>query len=337
MPALRPHARVLLIRLSALGDVLFALETVASLKAERPDVTIDFLVEDRFASLLAGHPQIDRVLAFPRRRKRGIPRFWRELRQVRYDAALDLHGILKSVLQLRVARADRKLGFAAPPSREGAHRWTPATVALPDPLPHRAEWGLHLLRALGLRGEPARAQLGGSPTAVACWGKRRGARIVLHPGTSDFAAFKRWPIEKHAELARRLMAAGHEVVVSHGPGELALVAPILAAAPGLRTFDGGELGLLGLAAAYSDADLLVAPDTGPLHIAAAVGCRTVALFGPKDPCLYAPRTEHELLFHDVPCRPCKRRRCVSPQCVLGISVDDVEAAVQRALRAACPA
>ena len=69
MTALAPSARVLLIRLSALVDVVFALETLASLKAERPDLRCDFLIEDRFASLLLGHPQIERVLVFPRRRK----------------------------------------------------------------------------------------------------------------------------------------------------------------------------------------------------------------------------------------------------------------------------
>ncbi len=72
------------------------------------------------------------------------------------------------------------------------------------------------------------------------------------------------------------------------------------------------------------ADVVVAADTGPLHIATAVGTRVVALFGPKDADLYGPRgTGHALLFHDVPCRPCKRRECASPQCVLGIGVDEV--------------
>ena len=79
---------MLIVRLSALGDVLFALETVASLAAERPDVTIDFLVEDRFASVLQGHPQIDRLVIYPRLTKTRIFSFIRELRRVRYDAAL---------------------------------------------------------------------------------------------------------------------------------------------------------------------------------------------------------------------------------------------------------
>ena len=82
--------RVLVVRLSALGDVLFALETVAALRRERPDVAIDFLVEDRFAKLLDGHPQIDRVLVYPRRQRLRIPGSLLALRRTRYDVALDL-------------------------------------------------------------------------------------------------------------------------------------------------------------------------------------------------------------------------------------------------------
>ena len=100
-------ARVLLVRLSALGDVLFALETLASLKAERPDLRVDFLVEDRFASLLRDHPQIERSIVFPRNSRLALPGHLRRLRRTRYAAALDLHGILKSAVQLRLARARR--------------------------------------------------------------------------------------------------------------------------------------------------------------------------------------------------------------------------------------
>jgi len=81
--------------------------------------------------------------------------------------------------------------------------------------------------------------------------------------------------------------------------------------------------------------VVVAADTGPLHLAAAAGTRVVALFGPKETRYYAPRGEgHHVLFRDVPCRPCRRRTCPSPLCILGLGVDEVEAAVDSALRAA---
>ncbi|MBK8098873.1 MAG: glycosyltransferase family 9 protein [Planctomycetes bacterium] len=330
--------RVLVIRMSALGDVLFALETVAALARERPDVTIDFLVEDRFASLLQDQPQIAELIVYPRRRWLSVPghllRLWRR----RYDVVLDLHGIQKSALHLRFLRAPTKLGFLPPAGREGAHRAANVRLTAPTPLPHRADLGHLALRELGLSGVPARAVLAAiepPPALLAAWPR---PRILLHPGTSSFAAFKRWPAASFAALAQRLKSDGVGVAVSFGPGEEQLAAQLEAAAPGLLRVDGRSLGLRGLAGVCRHADVVVAADTGPLHIAAAMGTRCVALFGPKDHTRYGPREHdgirHEVLFADVPCRPCTRRSCVSPQCVLRLQVDDVAAAVHRQLEAA---
>ncbi len=323
-----PAARVLVIRLSALGDVLFALETVASLKAERPDVRIDFLVEDRFADLLRGHPQLERVIVYPRRRKARVLPSLLALRRTRYDAVLDLHGILKSALHVVFARAGRKLGYTRGGAREGAQRFYREAIDLPTPLPHRAERGHFLLRALGLRGAPARAVLAPPDAPIAFWPAERRPRVVLHPGTSGFAAFKRWPLARFGELGARLRARGIEPVVSFGPGEGDLAAAVIAGAGGGRRLDGGQLGLRGLGAVYAEADVVVAADTGPLHIAAAAGAGVVALFGPKDHTLYGPRAARQrIVWHDVPCRPCKLRTCPSPQCVLGVPVHAAEQAV----------
>ncbi len=317
------NARVLLIRLSAMGDVLFSLETLAALKAERPDVRIDFLVEDRFAALLEGHPQIERLLVYPRRRKPAILAALRALRAQRYDCVLDLHGNLKSAVHARLARSRLRLGYSHPIARERADLLYHTAVRLPEARPHRAEQGYHLLRHLGLRAAPARARLGlppAQPTAA-------DGAVVLHPGTSAFAAFKRWPTTHFAALTKRLVGHGLPVAVSTGPGEHALAAELCAA--GAAHLDGSALGLRGLAAALARARVVVAADTGPLHLAAAAGTPVVALFGPKDAALYGPRgQDHRVLFAETPCRPCRRRQCASPQCVLGIAVGDVEAAVQ---------
>lgn len=336
--ALLPHGgRVLVVRLSALGDVLFALETVAALAAARPDVAIDFLVADSFASLLAGHPQLRRVIPWPRKRLGRLPAAVRELRRESYDLVLDLHGILKSSIPLLLTRARLKVGFAPPGSREGSHRFHHRSIPLPQPLPHRADRGLLLLQALGIpvadtqprldAVEPLPGPLDGLPTP----------RVLLHPGTSAFAAFKRWPAERFAELARRLLARGIGVAVSHGPGERELVQPVLQSAPGALELDGTKLGLRGLAGALRRFDVVVAADTGPLHLATAMGRSAVALFGPKDTAKYGPRSHgmarNVVLFADVPCRPCTRRDCATPQCVLGIPVESVEQAVLQLLEA----
>lgn len=336
--ALLPRGgRVLVIRLSALGDVLFALETVAALRRERPDVAIDFLVEDRFRSLLDGHPQIDTVLVYPRRRRLAIPASLRALRRRRYDVLLDVHGILKSAVHARLARATTRVGPAAPAAREGASRAYDVVVPMPTPIPHRADIGHRLLAAIGLSGAPAAPVVAAVPPPPALLAAVPTPRVLLHPGTSAFAEFKRWPVAHFAELAQRLSARGVPVLVGFGPGERELAAPVLAAAPKAVAIDGGALGLLGMAGVLAQCRVVVAADTGPLHLAAAVGARCVALFGPKDHLRYGPRAHgavrHEVLFHDVPCRPCRRRTCVTPQCVLGIPVAAVEAAVLRQLGA----
>jgi len=329
--------RALVIRLSALGDVLFALETVAALRRDRPDVQIDFLVEDRFRALLDGHPQLDHVLVYPRRRRLSIPGSVRALRRRRYDVVLDVHGILKSAAHAWCARAGTRVGPAAPASREGAARAYDLVAPMPHPVPHRADIGHRLLAAIGLSGAPAAPVLATAPPPPELLGHVAQPRVLLHPGTSAFAEFKRWPVSHFAELAQRLAARGIGVLVGYGPGEHELAAPVLAAAPSSRAVDGGALGLLGMAGVLAECQVVVAADTGPLHLAATAGARCVALFGPKDPNRYGPRAHggvrHEVLFHDVPCRPCRRRTCVTPQCVLGIPVADVEAAVLRQLEA----
>ena len=327
--------RVLVIRLSALGDVLFALEAVAALHRERPDVSIDFLVEDRFQKLLEDHPQIDRVLVYPRRHRLRIPGSLLALRRRRYDVALDLHGIQKSAMHMLFARARHKVGPAAPASREGATFAYSLTVPMPTPAPHRAAIGHMLLQAIGLSGIAAAPTIATVAPPAALLEDLPYPRVLLHPGTSAFAAFKRWPSKRFAELAQRLTARGIGVIVGYGPGEYELAAPALAAAPASRAADGAQLGLAGLAGAMQHCDVVVAADTGPLHLAAAVGARCVAIFGPKNEQRYGPRghgdVQHELVYHAVPCRPCKRRTCATPQCVLGIDVDTVEAAVLRQL------
>src|SRR5262249_13964971 len=144
-------------------------------------------------------------------------------------------------------------------------------VPLPSPLPHRAAMGYHLLAALGLPTRPCAPQLAALPPPPELLAGLPRPLVALHPGTSAFARFKRWPLPRYLELARRLRGRGLGVAVSHGPDEAELAAPLLAADRAVRAIDGQRLGLRGLAGALAKVDLLVAADTGPLHIAAAVG------------------------------------------------------------------
>jgi len=275
------------------------------------------------------------VLVYPRRQKAAIPlSLWRLWRR-RYDVVLDVHGILKSALHVWCSRARHKVGPAAPAAREGAAHAYHEAVPMGPPIPHRADIGHRLLAAIGLSGRPVPPLLATPEPPPELLAGAPAPRVFLHPGTSAFAAFKRWPAERFAALAAALTTRGITVLIGFGPGERALAEPALAAAPRAHAIDGQALGLLGMAGVMRHCAVVVAADTGPLHLGAAVGARCVALFGPKDHTRYGPRGHggivHEVLWHDVPCRPCTLRTCVSPQCVLGIEVDTVLAAVLRQL------
>jgi ADP-heptose:LPS heptosyltransferase len=305
--------RLLLVRLSALGDVAMALHVLSTVKARRPDARVGWLVEDRFAGLLEGHPQIDAIHVYRRARAPRVPlRLLGELRRQRYDLALDLQGNLKSGVLARLAGARRTLGLDAPLSREG-NRFLVRERVKPPP-GHRLNAYLALVDAA----------LGPGPTAPATLpasGDAHGA-IVLHPGTSRFGAFKRWPAAAFAELGDRLatrVQAG--IVLTAGPGERAeaddvrrrMRHPAAVVEP---------KGLRALADLLFGARLFVASDTGPAHIAAALGIPTLTLFGPKDPDLLAPvGPRARAVRAGVRCSPCALRFCPDPVCMTGLPVD----------------
>ncbi|MCA8971259.1 MAG: glycosyltransferase family 9 protein [Planctomycetes bacterium] len=343
--------RYLLVRLSAIGDVVFALESVAALRAVDPGARIDWLVEDRIRPLLESHPDLERVLVYPRRefaRRAVRPWLWpsllllaarhvRSLRKTRYDAVLDLHGNLKSGFHVLLSRAKRKIGFDKARAKEGSWFAVRERVALPTPQPHRSEEGLLLLERLV--GAPvarpphptfpvdeaakarANAWLDATRRETAAHGTT--GIVVLAPGTSAFAAFKRWPARHYAELAERLCLHGLTVVVSTGPGERELGRNAVGQS-GALWFDGADHGLAVALEVLRQASVCVAADSGPMHLAQAVGVPVVGIFGPKDPGRYGPRLPGSVVVrYATPCAPCGRRACELPTCVQAVTVDDV--------------
>ncbi len=342
----------LFLRLTALGDIVFALEALASLRASDPEARVDWLVEDRWAPFLSAVPGIREVLVYPRRAlSRCLARPWlwpslllhlirhlRRLRSRRYDCALDLQGNLKSGVQLFLLRAKRRIVFDAPRAREGSQRFGNERVPVPRQRWHRTQEGLALVRQAI---DPSTNRRGDSPEAPRCAQTKKlihvadeerervreeflGSAsdhkrlIVLAPGTSSFARFKRWPAEKFRALAELLAHEGKGVVISAGPGERELAEQANPGNP-VRIFDGSERGPGDFLSLLAAADCLVAADSAPLHLAQAVGTPVVALFGPKDEAVYGPwRGVHRVLRHEVPCAPCGRRDCDAPLCVRGI-------------------
>ncbi len=295
-----------------------ALHVLSAVRARTPDARVGWLVEDRFAGLLEGHPQIDSLHLYERRRARlpwVLAGLARELRRQRYDIALDLQGNLKSGLLARLAGARRTIGLDAPLAREGNRLLVRERVTPPE--------GHRLLAYLAL----VDAALGPgltAPASLPAAGEPHGA-IVLHPGVSRFGAFKRWPAAAFADLADRLAARlKAPVILTAGPGERADADDVRARMRHAATIAEPK-GLRALADLLEGARLFVASDTGPAHIAAALGVPTLTLFGPKDPDVMAPvGPRARAVRAGVRCSPCALRFCPDPVCMTTLPVDLVE-------------
>ncbi len=346
--------RILIVRLSALGDVLQCLHALPGLRAANPRASIHWLVEDRCAAVLQGHPDLDGVVVFERRRLRrdlSLPWRWpaaaalllrlrRELRSLRPTVSVDLQGNMKGALLARLSGAPRRIGLApGQGGREWAHRLATEHVLLPRRPFHRADRARALLAPLG-------AGDGGPPTAAGVeaagpWAEERLRDLglearrfaVLHPGVSGFGSLKRWPAERWAALARRLVEdRGLPVLVTAGPGEEQLADSVAAASGGGARRAPGTPTLAELGALLARAAVVVGADTGPIHLAALLGVPTVALFGPKDPAVYAPRGARvRVVWKQVWCSPCTLRRCGDPVCMTEMGVGEVLPVVEAAL------
>ena len=316
--------RILLVRLSALGDVAVGLHILSTLRARFPSAHLGWLIEDRFASLVEAHPELDSTHIYARKGLRfpwnwwRIPGFLHSVRRERYDVALDLQGNLKSGVLAALAGAKRRAGLGGSMSREG-NRWFVRERIEPPVLPHRLDAYHALVDAVFLPGPRAFARL--EPGA-----EQHGA-IVLHGGTSRFGAFKRWPPERFADLGDRLATRLRAPVwLTAGPGERAQVEAVRARMrTEARIVEPADLP--SLVRVLAGARVVVAGDTGPAHLAAATGVATVVLFGPKDPAVHAPAGARVATVRNgVRCSPCSLRACPAPVCMTELDVDPVEAA-----------
>jgi len=345
--------RILIIRLSALGDVAYALPALSALRRHCPHAHIAWAVEEAAAELLKGHPQLDELIVVPRktwhkRIKRGhlgalidIWRFRRRLGSKRLDLVVDLQGNLRSAAVAAASGAQCKIGFAPPCSRERSHMVLDHAIAV-DPALHKVERNLALLEAIGADVEEAKAVFPPASTedTHAADDLLKGANIdgpfvLMHPGVSKFGSYKQWPTGNYAELARGLQERGLPVLLSAGPGEEQLVSCIASQATGVVQVSG--LGLSQLIELIRRAAVFVASDTGPTQIAWLLGTPTVAMMGPKDPNIYGPLgNRHRKLTVDLPCRPCSKRKCRDNRCMKEITTEDVLNAAVSIMKADTP-
>jgi len=348
--------RIALVRLSALGDVINTLPALTALRRALPEAHLTWVVEAASAGVLRGHPMLDGVLVLDRkgwgrsvRQIRGIRSaagevrgFFGQLRAARFDAAIDFQGNLRSGVVTFLSRAPLRVGLARRDGKELNYLFTNRHVAMPDGPLHRVERGLRLIEGLGIDTADA------APVVPSADGDRErvdallaechlgaGQFAVVHAGTSEFGRYKQWPTDRWAAVASRLRdELGLCVVLTRGPGESeAAGAQAIAMQAAADAVVAPVLSLAELAELYRRCRLFLSVDTGPMHLAAAVGAPVVALFGPKDPRVYGPYFGRSVVVEkEMDCRPCAKRSCDDPRCMLAIEPDDVMEAVRELLR-----
>lgn len=338
--------RALVIRFSSLGDVLLTLPAARSLKEAFPRAEIVYLTKAAYRPLLVGQPGIDRVVAFEEAGP-GLPALARLCRGLgRFDLALDLHRTLRSRACLRAVRADRKLAYRkdALLRRLWAAGWMRGRMA--GAQPHVIDRYLEPLRRLGItpaHGVPAlRIDPGAVASAdaqLAAAGVRDPEHIaVVVPGARW--TNKRWPAPSFAAVAAGLRdMAGLEPVIVGDAADREAAEAVRALIPGGAASLVGGTDVLGLAAILKRARVVIANDSGPAHLAAAVGTPVVALFGPTHEAFgFAPRGAGvRVLSRDLACRPCSVHggtRCPRgrPACLDDIAPAEVLAAARELLR-----
>lgn len=291
--------RILLVRLSAIGDVVRVMPALHGLREAFPNAQIDWAVERLSADLLEGHPDLDSVLVFDRTRdmRRSAAAFWRFCKQVRagrYDIVVDFHGILKSGILAYFSGAAERAGFAQPRAREASYLFTNKKVTLPARRLSRVEENLLLAETLGAK-NPS------EPSAISVPHEIQEEVDEFFDASFDSGKWvvamhvpverpeKQWPPGYFSQLADLLLADGRfDVLLTWGPGQFEQAEKVAVKARRHPKIAPEMPTLRHYAWLAHHAHLYFGGDTGPMHIASVMGTPVVAVFGGTDPAQHAP-------------------------------------------------
>lgn len=329
--------RFLVVRLTALGDILHTLPAVAALRAAHKNAKIDWVVERKWAPVLEGSSAIDEVIPFDRRSAWGTLECVERLRANRYSCAMDFQGLYKSSILAALSGAPRRIGFERSWAREQG-----AAILYTERVTPVGRHVAELNYSLAERAGASRPQTPEYPLRVPAGGAA-SVRARLHDmgiageyavvGAGGSWRAKCWPSERYGEFCREFeKKCGMRAVLIHGPGEKQIAEDVLRAAapsrPALLSTTIEEL--MGLLA---HARCLIAADSGPLHLAAALGTPVVGLYGPTDPARNGPYVSKAIIVHKaLPEEISYKRRTEYSTAMLRIMVDDVMAATEALLK-----
>jgi heptosyltransferase-1 len=349
------HQRILVLRLSAVGDVIRTLPAVKALKEHTPSSSITWIVEEPSQAFLRSQPEVDEVMLFPRKRwTKGIKSlggiwgtieemwgFVKDLRRKKFDVVLDFHGILKSGVLSFLSGSPRRIGYDRSSTKEGNFLFSNVKVSLPQQKISRFQRNLALLNGMGVEVEEPKYSLHIPPEDreyVASFFRASSANrnkplIAIHPGTSPQAIFKRWMPDRYAQLADRLVRElNASVLFTWGDGELEWVEGIRREMKEPSLLGPKTESLTQLGEVYKNCDLYIGGDTGPMHIASLMGIPAVVIYGPTDPVENVPFGNHIKVRKEVGCNPCHEYSCKRLVCIKAISTDEVFKATKEILR-----
>lgn len=286
--------RVLIVRLGAIGDVVNALIVANGIRSAVPGALIGWAIHPLSKPLVEGHPAVDRIHVWSKGTGlRGFRKVVRDVRDGGYDIALDLQRLQKSALLARLSGARRVIGFDRPRCKEQSWLWTKERIETGHPREHMVLQYRRFLDLLGLPSDPVRRDLTADPKSTAWaegwiadkWGGE--APILLNVGASKQE--KLWPEASFREVAEHLRRELPDtpIAITGGPGDIKMGQSLRSAVPSLFQL-AGETSIVELVALIRKARGVITGDTGAMHVAAAVGTPTVAIFGPSDPVRTGP-------------------------------------------------
>ena len=309
---------ILFIKLGALGDVINTLPLAVNLK-HHLDARIHWLVAPLSYPLIVEHPCVDRVILFDKKKWReSFSQARKEIRSQHFDMVLDLQRILKSAIFAMTARADRRIGFDRNRCKEMTYLFPFEHIPASDPHAHMLTQYLEFATYLGVPQPKARWEI---PVSNKTSLDLPADYIVLNIGATKPA--NRWQPESFAAAARLIRERFDlQSVLTGGPEDHDMATQITTMAKGSAINLVGKTSIQALKDVIFNARAVVSCDTGPMHLAVALGKPTIALFGPSDPGRTGPY-RGQVIQKPLACVPCNAKSCENPKCMQAITPEDV--------------
>lgn len=343
--------KILIVKLSAIGDVIHTLPALNAIRKQYPDAHITWLVEEAAYGVIKGHKALDRIIISKRKtwlkglagrsclkNSREACSFIKELRGTQYDLILDFQALLKSGVLIWLARGGRKIGFdKGMEHQEHSYIFLNERVLPVDMEIHALTRGMLLLETIGISSYDVKYNIYisdkdrdvANDLLMKHGIKRPDLLVAINPMAKW--ATKLWDNLKFSNLADRLIEQANADVIFTGSREDSEAIEDIISNMKTRAVNlAGRTDLKTLAALYEKASIVVSTDTGPMHLAAATGTPVVAIFGPTAPWRTGPFGEgHKIIRVGLECSPCFKRQCNTIDCMKQITVNQVFDAAKR--------